>query len=60
MIGLACLDVRAPVQAKNYLVMSLNYPTISCCRPANENIILGLNKSEKIVRITILNASLFN
>ena len=27
---------------------------------ANENVILGLNKSEKIVRITILNASLFN
>ncbi|MHA1972583.1 MAG: DUF2283 domain-containing protein [Candidatus Hodarchaeales archaeon] len=27
---------------------------------ANENIILGLNKRGKIVRITILNASLFN
>ena len=27
---------------------------------ANENIILGLNQEEKIVRITILNASLFN
>ncbi|MFX0209529.1 MAG: DUF2283 domain-containing protein [Candidatus Hodarchaeota archaeon] len=27
---------------------------------ANENIILGLNKKEKIVRITVLNASLFN
>lgn len=27
---------------------------------ANENIILGLNRNKKVVRITILNASLFN